>query len=261
MSADAFAKEAQPVQVGDATGDLFEQAGENTAGEQTRILAAIQHRGDTTWFFKMTGSSALVAREKPVFIEFLKSVKFDAATMPPSHPSMDSAGLPPSHPPIDGMQMPPASDAAAASTEAHPKWQVPAGWKETSAGPFLVSKFLVTGEGGGQASVNVSTSAGDGGGLAANVNRWRQQLGLGALSDAELGNSVTSVDVAGGKVTFADMTGTDMKTGGPARLIAAVVPQSGQTWFFKLMGDAKVVEREKDAFTSFVRGTEYSNAR
>src|SRR6185436_15915682 len=98
-----------------------------------------------------------------------------------------------------------------------------------------------------------STSAGDGGGLVANVNRWRQQLGLGAVSEAEVGNSLTSVDVSGGKATLVDMTGKDAKTGEPARLIAAIVPRQGQTWFFKLMGDAKVVEREKDAFTSFVR--------
>ena len=263
ISADGFSKTAQPVQVGSATGDLYELAGENAAGEDARVLAVIQHRGDTTWFFKMTGNSALVAREKPAFIEFLKSVKFgadDAAALPPSHPPLDSAGLPPSHPPIDGMSMPAASGGDA-SAEAHPKWQVPAGWKEASAGPFLVSKFLVTGEGSAQASVNVSTSAGDGGGLVANVNRWRQQLGLGAMPEAELGNSLTSVDVAGGKATLTDMTGKDPKTGDPARLIAAIVPRQGQTWFFKLMGDAKVVEREKDAFTGFVRGTEYPNVR
>ena len=43
------------------------------------------------WFFKMTGDDALVAEQKPAFIEFLKSVSFPAAgaqaQLPPAHPS------------------------------------------------------------------------------------------------------------------------------------------------------------------------------
>ncbi|NQU11563.1 hypothetical protein HQ590_12280 [bacterium] len=55
---------------------LYEQEGNNAAGERIRILAAIQHREGTAWFYKMTGDSELVARQKPVFIAFLKSVRF-----------------------------------------------------------------------------------------------------------------------------------------------------------------------------------------
>jgi hypothetical protein len=35
------------------------------------------------------------------------------------------------------------------------------------------------------------------------------------------------------------------------------VPQGGSTWFYKLMGDAKVVAAQKEAFTSFVNGVKY----
>ncbi len=251
IAADGLKGEAGSVEVGNSRADLFEQAGTNAAGDAARILAVIEHHGDTTWFFKMTGDSALVAREKPAFVAFLKSVKFDAA---------DTAGLPPSHPPMDGMTLA-AATPMSATAEAHPNWQVPADWKETSGGAFLVDKFLIGGDGSAQASVNVSTSSGDGGGLAANVNRWRQQLGLPTLSDAELASALTSVDVQGGKATFVDMSGKDARTGESARLIGAVVPQSGQTWFYKLMGDSKIVEQQKDAFTSFVRTVQYANAR
>jgi hypothetical protein len=39
--------------------------------------------------------------------------------------------------------------------------------------------------------------------------------------------------------------------------VGVIVPQSGQTWFYKLMGDAKVVESQKDAFTKFVQTVKY----
>ena len=68
---------------------------------------------------------------------------------------------------------------------------------------------------------------------------------------------VTVIDVPGGQASLVDLSGTDARTGQPTRLIGAIVPQSGQTWFYKLMGDAKVVESQKDAFTQFVQGVKY----
>lgn len=89
---------AQAVEVGGQSGQLYEQAGENTAtGEKTRILAAILRREGIAWFFKMTGDDALVSEQKPAFVGFLKSLVFGAPVM--------RTELPPSHPPIDGMSM------------------------------------------------------------------------------------------------------------------------------------------------------------
>ena len=50
-----------------------------------------------------------------------------------------------------------------------------------------------------------------------------------------------------------DFTGTDSKTGKPARLVGAIVPQNGQTWFYKLMGDEQIVAQQKDAFIKFIQ--------
>ena len=68
---------------------------------------------------------------------------------------------------------------------------------------------------------------------------------------------MTALDVAGGKASLVDLTGQDARTGQPTRLVGVIVPQSGQTWFYKLMGDAKVVESQKAAFTQFVQGVKY----
>jgi len=101
--------------------------------------------------------------------------------------------------------------------------------------------------------VNVSKSAGDGGGLAANVNRWRNQLGLSPLAQAELEKQVQTLEVPGAKAMLVDMSGTDGRTGQPSRLVGAILPGPDVTWFYKLMGEPQVVAREKDAFVKFVQ--------
>ncbi len=240
-------KAAQKVEVAGQPAELHDVVGKSPANsEPTRILGVIQHREGMAWFFKMTGDSQLVAEQKPAFIELLKSFQFAPAEGQP--------GLPPSHPPIDRSV---AAPAAATSSEGKPSWQVPSGWKEVPGGQFLIAKFNIAGDGGAQAALNVSMSGGDGGGLAANVNRWRKQLGLSDLSDNELAKAAKTVETASGKATFVEMSGTDARSGQPAQLVGAIVPQSGQTWFYKLMGDAKVVEAQKDAFTKFVQTVKY----
>jgi len=244
-------KLAETVEIGGQTGVLYDQAGENPgSGEKSRILVAVLRREGTAWFFKMNGDDELVAQQKPAFVDFLKSLSFEAAAGGPE--------LPPSHPPVGD-----AGTLAAQPMPSHgprqekPNWQVPTGWREIPGGAFLVAKFSVGGSQNLPTAVNVSMSPGEGGGLLMNVNRWRGQLGLGQVSDAELTPQLTTVDTAGGKAMFIDMTGTDARSGQKARLIGAIVRQAEQTWFYKLMGDAQVVEREKDAFTRFVQGVKY----
>jgi hypothetical protein len=169
--------------------------------------------------------------------------------------------LPPSHPPVGDLNsMPMPSTPGNSASEGKPSWQVPESWKEVSGGPFLVAKFLITGADNAQAAVNVSMSAGEGGGLSMNVNRWRGQLGLSPLSQADLDKLVTSLDTAAGKAMLVDMAGVDGRTSQKARLIGAIVPQGSRTWFYKLMGNEQVVEKEKDAFSKFVQTAKYPNA-
>jgi hypothetical protein len=252
-------KIVQKVEIAGQPADLYELTGKNTSsGDPTRVIGVIQHRDGTAWFFKMTGDDEVVAAQKPAFLEFLKSVAFtagDAQTeLPPSHPPLDGAAtLPAGHPDISAA---PAAAQAAPSNEGKPNWQVPSGWKEIPGGQFLVAKFQIT-AGDAQAFVNVSMSGGAGGGLDWNVNRWRGQLGLPELSGGEISKSAKSVETAGGKASFVELSGTDARTGKATSLVGAVLPMKDQTWFYKLMGDAKVVESQKEAFTKFVETAKY----
>jgi hypothetical protein len=252
MSPDELKKSAESVEAAGQPAQLYDIPGKNPAsGDAARILGVIQHRTDAVWFFKMTGDADLAEQQKPAFVAFLKSVKFTAAPA--------QTELPPSHPPIGdmGMVMSTATASSPVSSEGKPNWQVPADWQEVSGGQFLVAKFTIAGTDGAAAAVNVSSSAGEGGGLAGNINRWRGQLSLAPWSEADMNKSVKVIEVPGGKASWVDLSGTDARTGQPTRLVGVIVPQSGQTWFYKLMGDAKVVENQKDAFIQFVQGVKY----
>ena len=247
---DEIQKSVENVVAGGAPAQLYDVVGTNPAsGDKTRIIAVIQHRDDgNTWFYKMTGDADLVEQQKPAFVEFLKSLNFSGATAQTETPTT----LPPGHPQIGDMNSA-AANSVPISQEGQPDWTVPSGWQEIPPAQFLLAEFSVTGANGAKADVNVAALAGDGGGLPANIDRWRGQLGLAPLSEEDFSKSVESIDVAGGKASLVDLSGTDMQTGAPTRLVGVIVPQSDRTWFYKLMGDTNVVAAQKDAFIKFIQ--------
>ncbi len=249
----AVQKMTEKVLIAGQDADLFDIAGTNpSSGEAQRILASVLHRDDAAWFFKMAGDADLVEAQKPAFISFLKSFQF-GGTIAPS--AIDLSKLPEGHPAIAGIN---AGNATAPATAADtmPTWTVPADWQSAPLSQFLIAKFAIAGADGAQAAVNVSSLAGDGGGLLANVNRWRAQLGLAPVAEADLANLPTIV-AAGGNATLIEFSGTDGRTGKSSRLVGVVLPLGGQTWFYKLMGDPDIVAQQKDAFTKFIQSAKY----
>ena len=84
-----------------------------------------------------------------------------------------------------------------------------------------------------------------------NVNRWRQQqLGLPAVDDAGANELAKPLDAGGAKAMLVDMTGQDARTTMKARIIAAIVPQGSQTWFYKLMGPPPSSKRKRTTLSS-----------
>ena len=247
---------AEKVEIAGQPADLYDVSGTTPgSGDAERIVGVIFHRDDATWFFKMTGDADLVEKQKPAFVSFLKSFQFGGLAAPST---MDLSQLPPSHPAIPGMD---ASNAPAPAVDPGnvPTWTIPAGWQPAPLSQFLLAKFSIITADGAQAAVNISSLAGDGGGLLPNVNRWRAQLGLAPIAEEDLANLAT-IDVSGGKASVIDISGTDGRTGKPARLVGVVLPSGGQTWFYKLMGDESVVTQQKDAFTKFIQSAKYPDA-
>ena len=105
------------------------------------------------------------------------------------------------------------------------------------------AKFLVA---GGKARVTVSIFPGETGGVLANVNRWRSQIGLTTVDEAGLATLLAPLDLPGTKANLVDMKGPEK------RMVAAIVPRGAETWFFKLLGEPAAVEAEKQGFVEFV---------
>jgi hypothetical protein len=246
ISSDELSKAVEPVAIGDVSAKLVDLTGATAAASessQSRIVLAVLPKDGITWFFKLAGDGAVVSSQKSAFVNFLKTVTFE-----PGPGVAPNAGQ--------------VAEANALSSEtaerpARPSWEVPAGWQEVPGSEELLAKFAVS-DSEGKAEVTVSSFAGMAGGLAANVNRWRGQLGLSPLSTADAEKEASSLDVLGGKAMLVDMTGE--KGGQKTRLTAVIVPREGQTWFYKLMGHASVAEREKAAFIKFVPSVRYPNA-
>jgi hypothetical protein len=243
------------VMVGDSEGKLFDLVSETNLVDGTaraRILVAMCAQGSTSWFFKMVGEESFVESQKPVFLQFLKSVSFGGL---PAPSTMDLNQLPPGHPSLPGTVADNPTGATAAGNV--PTWTTPDGWQTAPLSQFLLAKFSIPGAGGAQADVNVSALAGAGGGLLANVNRWQRQLGLDTVDQDGLAKLVSTFDANGNPASLVDFTGTDSKSGKPARLIGVMLPLGGQTWFYKLMGDPGIVAQQKDAFTKFIQSAKY----
>ena len=246
---------AEKVSVGPAGGDLFEMVSDKPVLKdkfKVRVLVAIASQGSVAWVFKMGGADELVRAQKPKFLEFLKSVQFTENTG-------TSGELPEGHPPMAGGVAAPSS-APEAGGAARPAWEVPAGWEELPPTQMLLAKFAAKGQAGVKADITVSAFPGETGGLLANINRWRGQLELDMVTETELKDLVKPLEMAGGKATLVEMDGTDVKTRSKARLVGVIFAHGGQTWFFKMLGDAAVVDQQRAAFLKFVQSVKLPHA-
>ena len=133
-------------------------------------------------------------------------------------------------------------------------WEVPAGWSAGPERPMRKATLLIPGEAGAPgAELSVTAFPGDVGGNLANVNRWRQQLSLPPIGEAELGSALQHLDVGALHVDFVELVGPAKPPASPQSVLGAIVPYAGATWFFKLTGPDALVARERDAFLAFVR--------
>jgi hypothetical protein len=154
-------------------------------------------------------------------------------------------------PPMMSRDLPPAREDSPPAGESPLKYELPEGWKEL--GPEGISVAAFETEAG---KVTVTRLAG-GNELLANVNRWRDQVGLPHIDESQLGETVESVTLGdGGKADYVVLTGPEGAS--PRKAILGVMAKRGDTaWFVKLVGDADAVSREKPRFESFVKSLRF----
>jgi hypothetical protein len=131
------------------------------------------------------------------------------------------------------------------------KYQTPEGCKQIPpTNDLYVLSFRVSDK-DGKVDINVSAFPGDAGGLVANVDRWRRQVGVAPMTQAEAA-ALADVSIGAAKGKLVDVTGTDA----PAqrnRIIGAILIQPRTSLFFKMMGPKDSLDRQKPAFESFLK--------
>lgn len=134
-----------------------------------------------------------------------------------------------------------------------PKWgNVPKTWIAAAPNPMRKGSWNVAGADGAKAEVAVTVFPGDVGGDAANVNRWRGQLGLEKITEEKIKSSQTSLNVGNLAGRVYELTSAD----GKKSTAAVILPKNNATWFFKLSGDTAIVNTEKESFLKMVAGTQ-----
>lgn len=162
------------------------------------------------------------------------------------HPAMPATASAPA--------TPAAGDAAMASTPVATAggpgltWTAPAHWKAKPGSAMRKGSYAISGE-GGEADLAITAFPGDVGGELANLNRWRGQIQLPAVTLAELEATRQRLERNNLQMSVVDIVGTGATA---QRILGASIPYGGATWFVKLMGPDSLVAKEKAAFMAFL---------
>ena len=195
----------------------------------------------------LTLSAALLAFGcKPAPQVARYEVKTEAApASPAASTAQASAGVAPAPAP---MVAPASMKAEAASFDA-PKWAaLPAGWTVGPENAMRKATWIVAGPNGSKAEIAVTVFPGSVGGLTANVNRWRGQIGLPPAGADEIAASAKAIKVGGLDSQRFVMTSAD----GKKTVDAVMTSKDGATWFFKMNGETAAVEANAAAFATFL---------
>lgn len=203
--------------------------------------------------FQMAALSALAIffagcdQAKPTVYEIPKEERSTTVTLNPEQTASPTANS-------NSMQILPGMQKSADSAPAI-NYDVPAAWEASEPSGIRKANFTIPSD-VGSAEVTVLTFPGDVGGTLANINRWRQQIGLEPVTSAGVKALSEPCEIAGHKGLYVRLEGDSQS------IFGAILPFHGNTWFFKMLGDTDVV-RANDAdmkqFLNSVRFTDHAH--
>lgn len=123
------------------------------------------------------------------------------------------------------------------------RWLAPETWEEETPGSFQVALYRIA----PGITAAVSRFPGDAGGAAANVNRWREQVGLEPSPDTVGETLALEID---SRARWYELKGTERS------ILAAIIPVDGETWFFKLDSPTIALETARPGFMDLLKSVE-----
>lgn len=127
-------------------------------------------------------------------------------------------------------------------------WTLPTGWTDSRGGGGMRYATLRSPV-AGKVDVSVTVLSGEAGGELANVNRWRNQIGLPPLDAAGLAAARKPVRAKVGAVSLYDFTSEGDRR---SRVVAGFAMVAGNTWFVKMSGDEGPVGQARPDFVRIV---------
>lgn len=147
---------------------------------------------------------------------------------------------------------PPTADKPVADLNTPFTFAVPQGWQKQASTGMRTASFSIPGGG----DVSVVTLPGMAGDLKGNVNRWRGQVGLEPVEDANvIQKSVGAASIDGAQAVTLELYSPQGKPDKAMRV--ALFEKDGVTWFFKLAGPAQLVKAQKTPFESFTKSIKF----
>jgi len=128
------------------------------------------------------------------------------------------------------------------------QWTAPDTWTAKAPSSMRRGTYVIKGTDNTEAELAITAFPGDVGGDLANVNRWRAQLTLSPITESDLARDLSRFTANGLKIAVVDLAGQNGQ-----RILGAIVPYSGATWFFKLTGPDALVSREKSTFLAYLQ--------
>ncbi|HYR58139.1 MAG TPA: hypothetical protein VEO95_05900, partial [Chthoniobacteraceae bacterium] len=131
-------------------------------------------------------------------------------------------------------------------------YTLPPGWQEAPPGQVSIAAFSVKGDGGAEASINVTPLPDLRGRESLVVNMYREQTGQPPIEQDDLAKTLQPVEVAGGEGQLLETVGAN-KDKKQIRLIAVIGHRDGRSWFYRISGDDAFVAAQKPAFLEFLK--------
>lgn len=221
------------------------------SGTDYRLVGLLLVDPTESKFLKMTGPKAIVAAETAHFKELASSLHDHAQHAGGAEDPHGGLGTATGAMPQDAVHG--MVDDGSAGLESHGgasesalAWAPPAGWTEGPEKAMREVTFLA----GEKREVEcyVTALGGDGGGLAANLNRWRSQMGRPDLTAAEIG-ALPKITMLGTEASLVEIE----RDGGGDVVIGAVCLRPDRSVFVKMLGPKSSVEAQRSAFVEFCK--------